>query len=78
MQEKMIPDKVKELLKNAKPYEVPAIPEIIERSCNNCMDSIVCYGLDEPDDPSKGKSCPDWQLDFMEYQELLEKAKENK
>ena len=70
----MIPEKVKELLKHVKPYEVPAINKLIERSCNNCMDCIVCYGLDEPDDPNKGATCKDWQLDIMEYQDLLEES----
>lgn len=74
----MIPDKVKELLKYAKPYEVPTINKLIERSCENCMDSIVCYGLEEPDDPSKGKSCPDWHLDFGIFQELLEETDQEK
>ena len=40
----------------------------IKKSCLNCQDSIVCYGMDEPED----KVCDDWQMDFMLFQELLE------
>lgn len=45
----------------------------IKKSCDNCMDYIVCYGMGKPEDPSKGETCPDWHLDFMEFQEMLEK-----
>lgn len=43
----------------------------MERSCHNCEDYIVCYGFDDITD-DKGKDCPDWQLSFMEFQNMLE------
>lgn len=65
-------DLLEGLLKNAKPVIEPQIKTEIKRTCNNCMDSIVCYGMDEPQEPNKAESCPDWQLDFMEYQDYIE------
>ena len=43
----------------------------MEKSCHNCEDYIVCYGFDEIKE-DKGKDCPDWQLSFMAFQEMLE------
>lgn len=70
--------KIEELLKNAKPVAEPTIKAKITKSCLNCADYIVCYGLDEPEDPTKGENCPDWQLDFLDYQEMIGAERENK
>lgn len=57
--------------KRLQPLKEPKIQTQIERSCDNCQDYIVCYGFDEAEDPSKGATCPDWHLDFIIYQDLI-------
>lgn len=83
----MIPEKVEKLLKDAKPFEEPKIKQRITRSCANCMDYIVCWAegkFDEDPDEDENKEaaqkayenhakdCPDWHLDFMTYQKMIE------
>lgn len=41
----------------------------MEKSCHNCADYIVCYGMNEIK-VDKGANCQDWHLDFIAYQEL--------
>ena len=42
----------------------------MKKSCNNCKEYIVCYGLDEIE-IDKGENCANWTLDFAEYQNLF-------
>lgn len=43
----------------------------IEKNCHTCADYIVCWGMEEVGDRIK-ENCPDWQIDFMTFQKLLE------
>lgn len=66
------------IIKNAKPWNPPELKANIKKSCQNCADSIVCYGLNEPPKGTKeAEKCPDWHLDFMEYQDLLEEQEKS-
>ena len=47
----------------------------MKKSCHNCQDYIVCYGFDEIKN-DKGENCPDWQMDFLEFQKAQEANKE--
>ena len=44
----------------------------MEKSCENCADYIVCWGMGEP----KEKVCDKWKMDFMTYQKLRKEAQE--
>ena len=48
----------------------------MKKSCHNCEDYIVCYGLDDIKE-DKGENCPDWQLDFATYQNAFIQNEEN-
>lgn len=67
----MTNEEITKLLKNAKPLKIPKI-KTPEKTCTNCQDMIVCYGFDEPTDIEKAKTCPDWHLDFMTYQDMID------
>ena len=42
----------------------------MKKSCNNCADYIVCYGMDEITE-DKGENCPNWHLDFIDFQNMF-------
>lgn len=44
----------------------------MEKSCENCMEYIVCWGMGEP----KVKVCDNWKIDIMTYQKLRAENKE--
>lgn len=61
-----------ELLKNTEPLKIPKPKKRVERTCDNCADTIVCYGMNDPDDNEKAKTCPDWHLDYFVYEKLCD------
>lgn len=50
----------------------------MKKTCENCMDYVVCYAYKKLKSEEEAATCPDWQYDFMSAQNKASKKNNTK